>query len=81
MSTQSFSELLKQKKFLVSDGATGTNLIQRGLPQGTSAEDWVLNKPEAITSLHNDFFGSRRGYHPDLYVWRFPIEARIKRSR
>ena len=55
MSKQSFSDLLKQNKFLVSDGATGTNLIQRGLPHGTCAEGWVLQNPEAITQLHKDF--------------------------
>lgn len=55
MGKQSFSKLLEDKKLLVSDGATGTNLIQRGLPHGVSAEDWVLNNPETIQALHKDF--------------------------
>jgi 5-methyltetrahydrofolate--homocysteine methyltransferase len=50
-----FSKLLNEKKLLVSDGATGTNLIQRGLPSGKSSEEWVLEKPEEILNLHRDF--------------------------
>ena len=55
MSNNRFLNALSQKKYLVVDGATGTNLIQRGLPHGTSAEDWVLNNPDAISRLHKDF--------------------------
>lgn len=43
---------------MVSDGATGTNLFARGLPRGVSAEEWVLEKPEEILALHNDFIES-----------------------
>ena len=55
MNANKFTAILKEKKLLVSDGATGTNLIQRGLPQGTTAEEWVLDKPEKILRLHQDF--------------------------
>ncbi len=55
MSDTTFSQLLAEKKFLVSDGATGTNLMRRGLPQGICAENWVLNNPEAIGGLYRDF--------------------------
>ncbi len=55
MNANNFTAILKDKKLLVSDGATGTNLIQRGLPQGTTAEEWVLDKPEKILQLHQDF--------------------------
>ena len=43
---------------LVSDGATGTNLLQRGLPNGVPSEQWVLEKPEEITRLYHDFIKS-----------------------
>jgi 5-methyltetrahydrofolate--homocysteine methyltransferase len=49
---------LKEKKLLVSDGATGTNLIQRGLPQGITAEEWVLNNPGEILRLYKDFINA-----------------------
>jgi len=48
-------EKISKKELLVSDGATGTNLIQRGLPRGSAAEEWVLSKPQAILDLHRDF--------------------------
>ncbi|MDO9546731.1 MAG: homocysteine S-methyltransferase family protein [Pelolinea sp.] len=55
MNSKEFSNLLLKNKFLVSDGATGSNLIQRGLERGSSAEHWVLEHPEKIKQLHMDF--------------------------
>ena len=55
MKKEAFLNLLDEKHFLISDGATGTNLMQRGLPQGTAAEDWVLSNPDGILGLHHDF--------------------------
>jgi 5-methyltetrahydrofolate--homocysteine methyltransferase len=49
------AHLLEEKGYLTSDGATGTNLIARGLPRGKTAEEWVLQNPEAIRALHSDF--------------------------
>jgi 5-methyltetrahydrofolate--homocysteine methyltransferase len=53
--TISFSQILEEKKILTSDGATGTNLIARGLPRGKTSEEWVLENPEEIIRLHRDF--------------------------
>ena len=50
-----FTEILHEKKLLISDGATGSNLQQRGLDTGKAPEIWVLEKPEAIKQLHLDF--------------------------
>ena len=55
MKKEAFLKLLEDKRYLISDGATGTNLMQRGLPQGTAAEDWVLSNPDGILGLHSDF--------------------------
>jgi len=55
MGLSKFMKLMEEKKILVSDGATGTNLIQRGLPRGVPAEKWVLEKPDEIMRLHKDF--------------------------
>jgi 5-methyltetrahydrofolate--homocysteine methyltransferase len=41
--------------FLISDGATGTNLQQRGLAKGLPGEVWVLENPQAIQQLYKDF--------------------------
>jgi len=56
--TNSLAHLLEEKRYLTSDGATGTNLIARGLPRGKTAEEWVLENPEAILALHRDFINA-----------------------
>ena len=58
MNANDFSAILNEKKLLISDGATGTNLIQRGLPQGKTAEEWVMENPEKILQLHRDFINA-----------------------
>jgi 5-methyltetrahydrofolate--homocysteine methyltransferase len=47
--------MLTAGKVLVLDGATGTNLQARGLESGTLSESWVLEHPEKILRLHQDF--------------------------
>ena len=49
---------LNQKSILVSDGATGTSLQQRGLPKGLASEVWVLENPQAIIDLHKEFISA-----------------------
>ena len=53
-----FLSRLKSKRHLIADGATGTNMIQRGLPRGTSSEKWMLEKPDEIIRLHKDFINA-----------------------
>jgi 5-methyltetrahydrofolate--homocysteine methyltransferase len=55
MNSHEFSNLLFEKKIIIADGATGTNLIQRGLERGVTAENWVIDNPEKIKRLHLDF--------------------------
>lgn len=55
MSKQSILSRIKDKETLVADGATGTNLIARGLPVGFTAETWVMEQPEQVVQLHKDF--------------------------
>ena len=58
MSTPLFLSILKNHQPLIADGATGTNLIARGLPSGVTAEEWVLERPELILQLHEDFIAA-----------------------
>lgn len=46
---------INNHEHLVADGATGTNLISRGLPSGMTAETWVLEQPDQVIQLHKDF--------------------------
>jgi len=55
MAQLTFLQRISASERLVSDGATGTNLQRRGLPPGAAAETWVLEKPEEILHLHQDF--------------------------
>ena len=50
----SFDRLL-EAKFLLTDGATGTNLFLKGLLTGDAPELWNLKQSKKIVELHNDF--------------------------
>jgi 5-methyltetrahydrofolate--homocysteine methyltransferase len=52
---QTIMERIASGEKLVADGATGTNLKQRGLDPTSSAEQWVLENPGEIVRLHTDF--------------------------
>ncbi len=58
MTTHTFISRIKNNEHLVSDGATGSNLIARGLPNGITAEAWVLDQPDQIIKLHTDFISA-----------------------
>ena len=46
------NDLLKAGNVLVADGATGTMLMDAGLPAGTPPELWNVEKPEQVMALH-----------------------------
>lgn len=48
-------ELLKERPWLLADGATGTNLFEVGLTSGDAPELWNVDQPEKITALHQSF--------------------------
>ena len=58
MNNNTFLAVLHSGRRIVSDGATGTNLIARGLPHGTTAENWVLDQPDQIIRLHEEFISA-----------------------
>ena len=58
MTKKAFLERIAAGEVLVSDGATGTNLQQKGLPVGAAAELWVLQNPHAIRALNLAFIQS-----------------------
>ncbi len=55
MTSNDVFAMLAAGKVLVLDGATGTNLQARGLESGQLSESWVLDHPERILQLHQDF--------------------------
>ena len=61
---------------LILDGATGTQLQKRGFDSSISAEDWVLQHPEAIAEIQNNYIaaGSRVVYAPTFEANRIKLE-------
>jgi 5-methyltetrahydrofolate--homocysteine methyltransferase len=58
MVEHSFLSQINHNEILIADGATGTNLMARGLPGGLTAESWVLDQPQSIIQLHKDFINA-----------------------
>ena len=40
---------------IVMDGATGTELLRRGMPNGACTEQWVLEHPEVLVGLQEEY--------------------------
>lgn len=54
MKQQEF-ENLYQKKIIVLDGATGSNLLKRGMPSGVCPEKWILEHREIMVQLQREY--------------------------
>ena len=52
-----FLSALKEN-VLLADGALGTMLSKEGIPAGESPELWMLNHPEKLKKIHNDYLKS-----------------------
>jgi 5-methyltetrahydrofolate--homocysteine methyltransferase len=48
-------DLVKRRPVLL-DGAMGTELMKRGLPQGTCPEEWNVSNPDALKAIHRDYY-------------------------
>ena len=51
------SDLLGERDYLLADGATGTNMMEMGLPVGQAPDLWNLDRPENVARLHESFIG------------------------
>ena len=49
------TDMLKEKPYLLADGATGTNLFSMGLQTGDSPEFWNVDFPERVTQHYDSF--------------------------
>ena len=50
-----FLELLEEKRVLLTDGATGTNLFALGLQSGDSPEFWNTEHPDRVATHYRSF--------------------------
>src|SRR5258708_7067887 len=64
--TDRLTSLLAERPWLLADGATGSNLFERGLMSGDAPELWNSEHPDPIADLHRAFFEA--GAHRP--VWR-----------
>ena len=46
------NSIIEERGWLLADGATGTNLFERGLQSGESPEIWNVENPKAIADLY-----------------------------
>ena len=58
------------------DGATGSNLMKAGMPQGCCAEEWILAHPEALVELQRRYAeaGSQILYAPTFQAQPIALE-------
>lgn len=59
-------EKLTADRLIYLDGATGSNLMKRGMPGGVCPEKWILEHPEVFMGLQREFVeaGSNIVYAP-----------------
>jgi 5-methyltetrahydrofolate--homocysteine methyltransferase len=50
-------ELVRSRTVLL-DGAMGTELMARGLPQGASPESWNLERPDVVREIHAAYYAA-----------------------
>ncbi|MFA7230601.1 MAG: homocysteine S-methyltransferase family protein [Victivallaceae bacterium] len=67
MKREDFRKLI-ENKIVILDGATGTELIKRGMPQGVCPELWALENPQAIIDIQRQYLqaGSDIVYVPSF---------------
>jgi methionine synthase I (cobalamin-dependent) len=53
--TDRLTALLAQRPWLLADGATGSNLFERGLVSGDAPELWNADHPDRVADLHRSF--------------------------
>jgi methionine synthase I (cobalamin-dependent) len=53
--TNRLSSLLAERPWLLADGATGSNLFERGLQSGDAPELWNCDHPERVAELQRAF--------------------------
>ena len=55
MAKNRFEQLLRDREWVLADGATGTNYFSMGLQSGDAPELWNVEHPDRVASLHQQF--------------------------
>ena len=69
-------EFFALKKPVLLDGATGSNLMARGLPRGACTEAWVLEHPQVLVELQRGYVeaGTQILYAPTFSANRHSLK-------
>ena len=75
MTRQEFRELVSKKRIIL-DGATGSCLFSAGMPRGVCPEQWILENPEVLIRLQEDYLmaGTDILYAPTFSGNRIKLE-------
>jgi len=80
--TDRLTSLLAERPWLLADGATGSNLFERGLTSGDAPELWNYEHPERIAQLQRadperevSVSSNRAGAHPGTHEIGFDSVA------
>jgi len=71
---QEFQDLVKKGTVLL-DGATGSNLMEAGMPRGVCTEQWVYENPQPLIELQKAYMeaGSQIVYAPTFSANRISL--------
>ena len=75
MTRREFREMI-ERRVVVLDGATGTNLQKAGMPTGVCPEQWILEHPQALIDLQKAYVkaGTDIVYAPTFTASRIKLE-------
>lgn len=76
MTKQEFKRMLTQGKPVYLDGATGSNLMKRGMPGGVCPEQWIMEHPQVLLGLQKEYVeaGAQIIYAPTFTANRVKLE-------
>ena len=55
MTKTEFAGFIREHGPVILDGATGTNLMETGMPIGVCPESWVLENPQVLLDLQRRY--------------------------
>ena len=75
MTKTEFNEYIKDR-FVFLDGATGSNLVKKGMPSGVCPEMWILKHQDVLRELQNAYIeaGSNIIYAPTFTANRIKLK-------
>ena len=75
MNKQQFLDMIKENPIFL-DGATGSNLLKRGMPVGVCPEKWILENRDVMIGLQREYIeaGSNIIYAPTFSANRIKLK-------